>query len=72
MEFTLSDIDAIYREYIKTLGKKTRITYCEGIINRVQVNLNTSSYANPELNKHLQDTLIAAKNELNAILKSSI
>jgi hypothetical protein len=72
MEFTLSDIDTIYREHIKTLDEKTRITYCEGIINRVQVNLNTSSYANPELNKHLQNTLLAAKNELIAILKSAV
>jgi hypothetical protein len=71
MKFTLSDIDTIYRDHIKTLDEKTRITYCEGIIDKAQVNLNANQHINPEFNKYLQDILFAAQNELSTILKKS-
>lgn len=72
MEFTLSDIDTIYKEHIKILDEKTRISYCESIIDKANVNLNSKLHVNAELNKHLRNILFAAQNELNAILKKSL
>ena len=72
MEFTLSDIDTIYKEHIKVLDEKTRISYCECIIDKAKANLNSKTHVNAELNKHLRNILFAAQNELNAILKKPL
>lgn len=72
MEITLSDIDTIYKEHIKNLDVKTRISYCESIIDKAQANLNSKPHVSTEFGKHLQSILLAAQNELTDILKSSL
>jgi hypothetical protein len=72
MEFTLSDIDTIYREHIKILDEKIRICYCKSIIDKAEINLNSKTNVNSELNKYLYDILFAAQNELNAILTKPV
>lgn len=69
----LSDMDSIYKNTISSLPHKERITYCENLIDKVQLNLvRNKEYIDNNLAQQLKAILVSAQCELKNLQAQKI
>jgi len=70
MKKLLSEIDSVYDDTICKLPKKSRLEYCEHLIDKLQLNITKNrKYIGDKLKEQMVEIITAAQNEVQKINK---